>query len=102
MGSRKPTRFEIRDLTSYVGGVVQEELGLYPKYLSPQVTPEGLSISLLEVIKGGLRDFCTDYLSIRSLPFFPYCKPSALLNPRDTEMALKENGPKFARIGYCL
>ena len=40
----------IRDLTSFVGGVVQEELGLYPKYLSPQVTPEGLSVSLLEVI----------------------------------------------------
>lgn len=74
---------------------------MYQKYLS-QVTPEGLSISLLEVIKGGFGDFCTDYLSIRSLPFFPYCKPGTLLNPRDTEMALKENGPKFARIGYCL
>lgn len=102
MGSRKPTRFEIRDLTSYVGGVAQEELGLYPKYLSLQVTSEGLSISLLEVIKGGFPDFCTDYLSILSLPFFPSCKPGAMLNPGDTEMALKENGPKFARIGYCL
>ena len=76
MGSLKPTRFEIRDLTSYVGGVAQEELGLYPKYLSLQVTSEGLSISLLESHKGWFSGF------LYRLPFHSLFAILSLLQAR--------------------
>lgn len=76
----------------------KEELGLYPKYLSPQVAPEGLSISLLEVIKRVVWGF------LYRLPFHSLFAILSLLQarhyakPRDTEIALKENGPKFAGL----